>query len=259
MGQVPWDEIAFIIELLQELGIPEMVTEMLSEILVAVLPVLLVFLGKLLVDLGISVVSFTGALVGTVIAGLVGIVVAVVTAIVTLVIELVLYVLLSVGWMRIAKKLGVKHRFLAWIPFARQFLVGDCAEKSIERNGKKPWKWSVILLVAKLLVFFGGWIFDTVIGVACWVLPIPGLATFLGLIPECLLLGISAYCMFRIFKELSGTTGSVIMTLFVVLWHDLEAIVVFIASFFKLRKPMPAPAPTQPRPTENVEQPNENS
>lgn len=235
MGQVPWDEIAYVIEFLQEMGIPEMVTDMLSDILVAVLPVLLVLFGKLLVDLGISVVTFTGTLVGVVIAGLVGIAVAVVSLIVTLVIQLVLYVLLSIGWMRIAKKLDVKHRFLAWIPYARWYLIGDCAEKSMERRGKKPWKWSVILLIAQLLVSFGGWIFDIIFSTVCLVLPIPGLGVVLGLIPECLFLAISVYCMFYIFKELSGTTGAVIMSVCTVLLPDLKSIVVLIASFLGSR------------------------
>ena len=235
MGQVPWDEIAFIIELLQELGIPEMVTEMLSEILVAVLPVLLVFLGKLLVDLGISVVSFTGALVGTVIAGLVGIVVAVVTAIVTLVIELVLYVLISIGWMRIAKKLGVKHCWLAFIPYGRNFLIGACAETCLVRKGKKPWKWSVILLIAGLVVAFGGWIFDALFALAALMIPIPGINVVLGLLPGLILLALTVFCMFCVFKELSGTTGAVIMSVCTVLLPDLKSIVVLIASFLGSR------------------------
>ena len=235
MGEVPWNEIAFVIEYLQDLGIPEMVTDMLSDVLVAVLPVLLGVLGVLLMKLGISVVTFTGALVGTVIAGLIGFVVAVVCLIVTLVIELVLYVLLSVGWMRIAKKLDVKHRFLAWIPYARWYLVGDCAEKSIERSGKKPWRWSVILLIAQLLVSFGGWIFDIIFSTVCLVLPIPGLGILLSLLPECLWLIMAVFCLFCIFKELSGTTGSVIMTLCTVLLPDLEPVVVFVASFLGSR------------------------
>ena len=77
---------------------------------------------------------------------LVGAIVALVVSVLTGVISLVGYVFRSIGLMCIAKKLGVQHRFLAWIPFGWYYLVGDCAEKGIAHQDN-----SIIYLILGLV------------------------------------------------------------------------------------------------------------
>ena len=71
---------------------------------------------------------------------------------VELFIEIAGYILVALANMKIAKKLGVKDGFLAFIPYAKTYLFGKLAEKDGEINHpeKKPIKWSVILLVARI-------------------------------------------------------------------------------------------------------------
>ena len=194
-------------------------------------------ISQIFIEIGNWAIAMFWELIKTSTIFLVGVIIALVVAVLVVIAIIVLYVLYAIGLMRVAKKLGVKHRWLAWIPYGREFLTGACAEKCIERNGKKPAKWSAILFVGYLATTIGKNIIQIVIMVVLSVLP--GLNALLTLAFELLpfiYIGLFAYCVWRIFKEFVSSSSSTIMTIAIVLtdcW--LSGLFFFIASCFKLR------------------------
>ena len=63
-----------------------------------------------------------------------------------LIILLALYVYMAFAWMTIARKLGYKNSWLAWIPIANFFLLPILA--------KKHWAWGFILLIPIVNIIF---------------------------------------------------------------------------------------------------------
>ena len=172
---------------------------------------------------------------------LVGVLTSVVTWGVSLVVLIVVaiaivLVWLSVGLMRIAKKLGVKHRWMAWIPFANAYLLGACAEKSQTRNGKKPWKWGLILLFVTLGMSVGQPIVQLAVSIVLSVLPM--LSFVINAILECstlILMVMNGYCLYLIFKEFLGKTGGIVMAVCSAVTVWFEGIFLFIVACFKVR------------------------
>jgi hypothetical protein len=166
----------------------------------------------------------------------IGVIASIVGAIITLILSVVLYILQAIGVMRIAKKLGVGHRWLAWIPIAKAYLIGDCAEASIARNGKKPAKWGMIILFSYMAVTVGKTLVQMLLLTIGNILP--GLNALIVLVLELapfIFVGLYTYCMYRIFKEFTGKTGGIILSICALLSVNYEGLFFFIASFFKLR------------------------
>lgn len=90
--------------------------------------------------------EFFGGDAGTVMGGaLVGLML-----VVSLIIGLAIYVYLALAWMAIAKKLGFKYPWLAWIPIANLALIPILADKK--------WPWVFIFLIPIVnLVFWIIW------------------------------------------------------------------------------------------------------
>lgn len=65
--------------------------------------------------------------------------------------SLLLYVAFALGVYKIARHEGVAQAWLAWIPFARWYLLGRLADIHRARQGKKAWHLGVWMLVASIL------------------------------------------------------------------------------------------------------------
>ena len=192
------------------------------------------FLAELVAEsaLLLVLVLFVLALLAVIVVG------ALIISAVLLILAIISYVFRSIGLMRIAKKLGVKYRFLAWIPFASAYLVGACAEKSLERDGKKPWKWGTILLLTLIATTVGMPFLQLTVSVVLSVLPL--LAFALDAVLSCaslIYLGLYTYCLFCVFKQFSGTSGGLIFAICTLFMHLIEGIFVFIVSCLHLREP----------------------
>ena len=214
-------------DLLRESGVPDVIVDMFTDYTLDVFSGILNIILELIARSALWLILFVITAVATVVA-----------VIALTILRLVSYIFGSIGLMRIAKKLGVKRRFLAWIPFAWDYLVGACAEKSIARNGKKPWKWGAILILTLIAVTVGMPIVRLVASVIVSVLP--PLVPIVNLILSSAWLiytGLYCYALFRIFKEFSGTTGSVIFVLCSLFLWPVEGAFVFIISCLKLRDP----------------------
>lgn len=224
------------IEWLEETGIMDALTDMLTEISVQSIYAFWALVISVIGSLAIGGVILT-----------VGIVVAVVTAVVVI----TLYVLRAIGLCNIAKKLGVKNRFLAWIPYANAYVLGACAEQSARRNGKKPWKWGYILLFTTLGLRIGQPIVQMLIAIILTIFPM--LSALIGLIMGCsglILLVMTGYCLWCICKEFMDQTLAVIFAVLGPICKDAVAVLLFVVGFLRLR-PAGA-ADTAPKVTESA-------
>lgn len=210
-----------IIEWLIETGLMDVLSDLISDFSFNAMYAVLLTLAGLITS------AVTWAVVAVVVA---------VVAVVAFLVWLLFYILHSIGLMRIAKKLGVKHRWMAWIPFANAYLLGACAEQGERRNGKKPWKWGLILLFVTLGLTVGRPVVQLVVSIVLMVLPM--LSIVINVILECsslILMGLTGYCLYLIFKEFLGKTGGIVMAVCAAVMGLLEGIFLFIVAFFKLR------------------------
>lgn len=222
-----------IIEWMEQVGLMDALTDMFVDVSVETI--------YALVTLAIAAIGSL-AIGGIILAAMA------IAAIVTAVVMLVLFILRAIGLTKIAKKLGIGHRYLAWIPYANAYLLGECAEYSIKRNGKKPAKWGLILLLTSLGLGIG----QPVVQVALHIVLsfIPGLSTFAALLVECssvILVVMTGYCLWRIFREFMDNVLAIVLAVIGPIGGDLVAVILFIVSFFKLR---PVKAPTASEDTE---------
>ena len=61
------------------------------------------------------------------------------------------YILFSLGLMGLAKRAGVKNAWLAWIPVANVYILGDTADHLEEKRGVSH-KWAKLLLILTIAV-----------------------------------------------------------------------------------------------------------
>ncbi len=171
-------------------------------------------------------------------------IVAVISFLITVLVAVLIYVLYAIGLSKIAKKLGVKHRFLAWIPYARIYLLGECAEQSRKRNNKKTWKWSLILLLTSLALGIGQPVLQAVIYIILSVLPM--LSVVINVLLECssvILLVMIGYCLWNIYREFMDNAIAIVLAVICSLGGWIGDVILFIVGFFKLR---PASIPEEP-------------
>ena len=198
-------------------------------------------LSEMITDITVETIYAFFALLFSAIGGLtIGGIILVALAIAAVVLALTLltvYVLRAIGLSRIAKKLGVKNRFLAWIPYGNAFLLGACAERCTEKNGKKPWKWGLILLFTSLGLGIGQPVVQLALTIILSI--IPGLSAVVTLIVECsslILLAIIGHCLWRVLKEFMDNVPAIILALLGALGgKGVFAVLVFIVGFLKLR------------------------
>ena len=218
-----------ILEWMEENGLLDALTEMLTNVSVESIRTVIVLLFSVISSLTIG--------------GIILVVLAIVAVAIVLSL-LVVYVLRAIGLMRIAKKLGVKNRFLAWIPYGNAFLLGACAERCTEKNGKKPWKWGMILLFTSLGLGVGKPVVQLALTIILSI--IPGLSAVVNLIVECsslILLAIIGHCLWRVLKEFMDNVPAIILALLGALGgKGVFAVLVFIVGFLKLRPAKPIEA-----------------
>lgn len=183
----------------------------------------------------IALVTLSIAAIGSLILGAIALAVIAIVAIVTAIIVIVAYVLYGIGLSKIAKKLGVKHRFLAWIPYARTYLLGKCAEQGAQRNGKKPWKWSWILLGCTLgLTIVLPAVQGSLSLLLSFVPLLPWLISLILDLSSLILLAVTAHCLWSASKEFMGNVPAIIFAVLAPIC-DLVPVLLFVVGWFKVR------------------------
>lgn len=152
----------------------------------------------------------------------------------------VLYVLRAIGLSKIAKKLGVKHRFLAWIPYANAYLFGACAEASAKRDGKKPWKWSLILLLTTVGLGIGLPLVQVAIYAVLTILSLPlPFSVACALVVECatvVLVVLTSCCLWRICRQFMDEPLAIILAVLAPFCGELISVLLFVVGCLKLRR-----------------------
>ena len=217
-----------IVEWLIESGLMDVLSDLITNFSVELIVALFTLIVGLLGNAMTWMVGLIGAVATAIITAIVGILAAIAV--------LVLYIFHSIGLMRLAKKLEVKRSWMAWIPYVKYYLLGACAEKSQMRNGKKPWKWGLILLFVTLGTTIGQPVVQLAVSIVLSVLPM--LSVIINLVLESaslILLVVNTYCLYLIFKEFLGKTGGIVMAVCSAVTIWFEGIFLFAMSFFKLR------------------------
>lgn len=163
-----------------------------------------------------------------------------VAAIFTIAVTVVYYVINALGTYRLAKKLGVKYAWLAWIPYAQYYTFGKVVEKCDERRGSKQYPWGKILLLSCA----GATLLGSLLGSLYVLLSmIPIIGSLLGMVCYLLIMVLSYatmvldyICRWKVYREYYPEPANII--LFVVgILCGAHSIITLIASF---RKPVPA-------------------
>ena len=160
-----------------------------------------------------------------------------VAAVIGLIVAAVTYVIWSLGTYRLAKKLDVDKAFLAWIPYAQYWTLGQVAEKCDERRGKevKPWgKYFLISAVGSVVI---GTVLSGIGSVINSILPGVGMiftipASLLSYLP----LVVMCICCWKIDREFFPETVNIVLFVISVVF-SVQPIMNLIASF---RQPNPA-------------------
>ena len=156
-------------------------------------------------------------------------------AIVCCLVSLVIYVVWCLGTYRLAKKLDVEKPFLAWIPYAQYWTLGQIAEKCDARRGNtagKPWGkyflFSALISVAAGLVLgtLGGIINAFIPGVGVLLTLPASLLSYLPLIVLCI-------CCWKIYHEFFSETTSIVLFIVSILC-SAYSVILLIASFREL-------------------------
>lgn len=162
-------------------------------------------------------------------------VIAIITAIVTGFIAVALYILQSIPVYSLAKKVGLKHAWLSWVPvfhdYFRLFVLCEIAGNKpfLPNLGKFKLENRKLSFLAHIVIkYFGGTIIGVIVTVASTVLPVIGsVSAILGFIPAVACAWIE-YVYLRdvldIFKEdkkSNNTTSIVITVIDAILLGDL--------------------------------------
>ncbi len=156
-------------------------------------------------------------------------------AAVALVAALINYVLYSWGLFRIAKKLYVPNAFLAWIPYAQYYTLGQVAERCDERNGCVfPRPWGKIVLIGSLAT---AGVYAVLYGINLVSAYMPAIGVIISLLVTLVMmlvalvpLVLDSICRWKIYREFYPETVNVVL-LIVSIALNAQAIVTLIASF----------------------------
>ena len=132
--------------------------------------------------------------------------------IVILLIGLLAYILFALGLSRIAKLRGLDNSFLAWIPVAQSYLLGQVADDICSRQGKQT-NYRTILLVLNIVSIAGG------------LIPIIGsLAAFGCSIAYVVFQAIALYAIYKDYSPDNAVIMLVTSIIFTISWIFLFAI-----------------------------------
>ena len=174
--------------------------------------------------------------VGTSVFGLLFLVILI--GAVALLISAAIYVIQAIAVMRMAKMLNVEKAWLAWIPIAQGYLMGQIAERCDSRRNIAVKPWGKIMLYVNI----GYVAFAAVYSVASGVLP---MLPFIGLILTILLwmvymaatVGYSVInyiCVWKMFREFYPETVNIVVFIVSIVFNA-HYIGMLVASFFPLR------------------------
>lgn len=147
------------------------------------------------------------------------------------------YLIRSFALYRIAGQTGACNPKYAWIPVYQYWVMGKCAEEcdaQTGRGGKKPWKWSKILLIMRI----------SYLGAMIFLMPLAFLLAIFG--GGILLQGISwlsialtvfvAVCAFKMYRYYIDDPYDSIALVLTVLYPGWISTALLIASFFPPRE-----------------------
>ena len=147
------------------------------------------------------------------------------------------YLIRSFALYRIAGQTGACNPKHAWIPVYQYWVMGKCAEEcdaQTGRGGKKPWKWSKILLIMRI----------SYLGAMIFLMPVAFLLAIFG--GGILLEGISwlsialtvfvAVCAFKMYRYYIDDPYDSIALVLTVLYPGWISTALLIASFFPSRE-----------------------
>lgn len=206
---------------------------------------------------------FGGLMIGGVLLGILGLVLPILGAlslgvlIALLIVTLIKYLITAIGVTRVAKKLGVRGRILAWIPVCNIFIVGKCTEHARKRKGKKSPPWGWLLLIGILLSVVAPFVIQLCFEVFSWlmlvvaaVFPVAPIIVELAQILVTILLfsiiplyyALFSFCTYLVYREFMSTPASIFWTL-LTFFFNLYGFVFFIVGFMKLKPVEQASAP----------------
>ncbi|MBO7296009.1 MAG: hypothetical protein J6V39_02020 [Clostridia bacterium] len=209
-----------ILEWMEQTGLLDAISDVIVEVSVESVISLIVLAVSAIASLAVGGIILAAVLIGLIVAAVVAV---------------TLYVLRAIGLCKIAKKLGVKNRFLAWVPYGHAYVLGACAEKSAQRNGKKPWKWSWILLGTTLGLGIGMPIVQLAVSILLSIFPM--LSVLVTMILECaslVLLAMIAHCLWSTCREFMDNTLAIVLAILAPLC-DVVPLCLFIVGFLKPR------------------------
>lgn len=185
---------------------------------------------------GQDVIGGADVSIGTSLAGV--LLLVLIIGIVALLISAAVYVVQALAVMRMAKMLDVDKPWLAWIPIAQGYLMGQIAERCDSRRGLEVRPWGKIMLYVNI-----GYVgFAAVYSVASGVLP---MLPFIGSILVMLLwvvymVASLAYmvfnyiCIWKMFREFYPETVNIVVFVVSILFNA-HYIGMLVATFFPLR------------------------
>lgn len=122
--------------------------------------------------------------------------------IIAMVIAVAAYVISAMGMYTMAKRRGIPHAFLAWIPVASSYLLGSVADHINSFKGKKS-NYAVLLVALSGATLAISWF-------VAWVFPAAGLLTF----PLSIALLVFTYmAVYEIFKDYAPKNAVVFLVL----------------------------------------------
>ena len=179
---------------------------------------------------------------------IIGIILAVLGGLVSIAIALVAYVINSLAYMRLNKKLGACHPVLAWIPILQELVHGKLADTvSLKLDGKKKSlsrqltlsmilmliTWLALLICSLLGMLLSMW---DAAGVVLILLAVAvALVTVVTVAALVWFLVVWYIAFFRTSRAFLPTWGSWLALVVLVLWPQLSGVVLLIMSFMKLK------------------------
>lgn len=151
----------------------------------------------------------------------------VVLLLVVLAVGIAAYVLQALGLSTMARRQGIAHAWLAWVPVGRRWLLGALADRACARRGKAT-SYAVVLLTLSAAALGGG----------LGTLAVPLLGVGLGL-AGLAAAAVGYMALYEVYRECAPTNAVVYLVLSILL--PAQGVLLFL-----LRHRGPACAPAQP-------------
>lgn len=181
-------------------------------------------------------------------ATILGVILAVLGGLVSIAIALAAYVINSLAYMRLNKKLGACHPVLAWIPILQELVQGKLADTvSLKLDGKKKaLSRQLTLSMILLLITWLALLICSLVGMLLSMWKVAGVVLILLSVAVALVaivcvaalvwfLVVWYIAFFRTSRAFLPTWGSWLALVVLVLWPQLSGVVLLVMSFMKLK------------------------